>query len=82
MQTSMSLRLMFSSSIFTGLRRALNLQKRMRTIKLFPKPKTSIIPRKTATMVCPLLERPVPSSSVDVFMFNVQLAFISDITAR
>lgn len=80
MQTSMSLALIFKSSMFTGLRNVLNLQKRMRTIKLFKKPKINMKPRKTATTVCPVLERPILCSSVDMLRLNVKFALILDIT--
>ena len=87
MHTNMSLILMFRRSMLTGLRRVLNLQKRMRTIKLFRKPKNKINPRKTATTVCPFRDSPALGSTGSVgapkLRLYVQLWFISDFaTAR
>lgn len=82
MHTNMSLILMFRRSMLTGLRRVLNLQKRMRTIKLFKKPKNKINPRKTATTVCPFRESPARGSTGSVgapkLRLYVQEWFISD----
>lgn len=87
MHTNMSLILMFRRSMLTGLRRVLNLQKRMRTIKLFRKPKNKINPRKTATTVCPFRDSPALGSTGSVgapkLRLYVQVWFISDFaTAR
>lgn len=82
MHTNMSLMLMFRRSMLTGLRRVLNLQKRMRTIKLFKKPKTKINPRKTAATVCPLRESPAfgstGSAGAPKLRLYGQVWFISD----
>lgn len=68
--------------MLTGLRRVLNLQKRMRTIKLFKKPNNKINPRKTATIVCPLRESPAlgstGSAGAPKLRLYVQVWFISD----
>ncbi len=53
-QTSMSLTLMLSRSMFTGVRRVLNLQNRTSTTKLFRIPNTRIDPKITATTLCPV----------------------------
>lgn len=71
--TNMSLILMFKRSILTGLRRVLNLQNRIRTIKLFKKPKNKINPRKTATIVCPFRESPALGSTVSVGVTKLRL---------
>lgn len=51
--TSMSLTLMFSSSMFTGVLSGLNLQKSTKTTKLFKKPKIIIKPKKTESATKP-----------------------------
>lgn len=51
--TSMSLTLMFSSSMFTGVLSVLNLQKSTKTTKLFKKPKIIIKPKKTESATKP-----------------------------
>lgn len=52
--TSMSLTLIFNSSIFTGVRSFLNLQKSINTTKLLRKPKTIMMPRTTARTMNPV----------------------------
>lgn len=52
-QTSMSLMLMFSSSMFTGVRSFLNLQNSSSTTKLFTKPKVMMKPRTTESTTKP-----------------------------
>jgi len=76
----MSLILMFRRSMLTGLRRVLNLQKRMRTIKLFKKPKNKINPRKIATTVCPFRETTaLGSAGAPKLRLYVQEWFILDL---
>lgn len=54
--TSMSLTLMLSSSMFTGVRRVLNLQKSTSTMKLLRKPNVMMRPKKTESAMKPALE--------------------------
>lgn len=49
----MSLTLMFSRSMFTGVLSFLNLQKSTKTTKLFKKPKVIIKPKKTESATKP-----------------------------
>lgn len=51
--TSMSLTLMFSSSMFTGVRSFLNLQNSSNTMKLFRKPKVMMKPSTTDSTTKP-----------------------------
>ena len=52
--TSMSLTLILRSSMLTGVRKVLNLQNRINTIRLLRKPNIIIDPRNTETTVCPV----------------------------
>lgn len=61
--TSMSLTLMFSRSMFTGVLSFLNLQKSTKTTKLFRKPKVIIKPKKTESAAKPAGESFGPGES-------------------
>lgn len=62
--TSMSLTLMFSSSMFTGVRSFLNLQNRSSTMKLLRKPKVIMKPSTTDNTTKPVGESfPLPAGA-------------------
>lgn len=64
--TSMSLTLMFSRSMFTGVLSFLNLQKSTNTMKLFKKPKIIIKPKKTESTTKPAGESFCPGESLEL----------------
>lgn len=62
--TSMSLTLMFSNIMFTGVRSFLNLQNRRSTMKLFRKPKIMMKPSTTESTTKPVGESfPLPAGA-------------------
>lgn len=62
--TSMSLTLMFSSSMFTGVRSFLNLQNKSSTMKLLRKPKVMMKPSTTDSTTKPVGESfPLPAGA-------------------